>query len=308
LSSWEKRRLPFVAAAAGMFVPAAIFLFITRSEPQLQTGWAIPAATDIAFAMGVLALLGKRVPTSLKLFLLTVAIVDDMGAVAIIALVYTPAINSVWLLLALAILGSMSLMNMAGVRRLWPFILLAVFLWYAILMSGVHATIAGVLAALTIPVIITPAAPDAADSPLHRLEHAIHPWSAYLIIPLFGLANAGVYLEETGPDILISPLPLGVILGLFLGKQIGIFSAVWIAVKTGFARPPSRASWLQIYGISAMCGIGFTMSLFISEQAFPGRGTLVIIAHEEAKIGIIIGSALSGLMGYIVLHFASSKK
>jgi Na+:H+ antiporter, NhaA family len=308
LSSWEKRRLPFIAAAAGMLAPAAIFLIVAGHDIVLQKGWAIPAATDIAFSLGVLALLGKRVPTSLKLFLLTVAIVDDMGAVAIIALVYTPAINSVWLLVSGAILGAMYLLNITGTKRLSPFLLLFALLWYAILLSGVHATIAGVLAALTIPVIITPAAPDASESPLHRLEHAIHPWSAYAIIPLFGFANAGVDLTHAGFETLAAPLPLGIMLGLFLGKQIGIFSAVWIAAKTGFAKPPAGTSWLQIYGIATICGIGFTMSLFIGELAFPGHASAALLAREQAKIGIISGSILSGLLGYAILRLASRRR
>jgi Na+:H+ antiporter, NhaA family len=304
LAGWERRRLPFLAAGMGMLMPAAIFLFVTRGNPVLQDGWAIPAATDIAFSIGVLALLGKRAPTSLKLFLLTVAIVDDMGAVAIIALFYTAEIKSVWLLVAGAIWGAMYLMNSAGVRRIAPFGLMAIGLWFAMLMSGIHATIAGVMAALTIPVIVTRAAPDAADSPLHRMEHAIHPWSAYVIIPLFGFANAGVDLGNVSLATLASPLPLGIALGLVLGKQIGIFGAVWIAVKTGFAKPPANASWPQIYGVSALCGIGFTMSLFIGELAFPGATRAATEAREHAKIGIISGSLFSALIGYLVLRTA----
>lgn len=304
LSTWDKRRLPIVAAAAGMFVPAAVYLLITSGEPALQNGWAIPAATDIAFALGVLALLGRRAPTSLKLFLLTVAIVDDMGAVAIIAVAYTVGLKTTWLLAAAAVMAVMYVLNMKKVYSLWPYILLAIILWYTVLMSGVHATIAGVLAAMMVPIIITPGAPDAVNSPLHRMEHAIHPWSAYLIIPIFGFANAGVAIDSQIVSLLLDPLPLGVAAGLFLGKQLGIFTAIWVAVKSGFASKPRGATWLQIYGVGMLCGIGFTMSLFIGELAFPGSDAMAQLYREEAKVGILMGSLLSAIVGYTLLRFA----
>ena len=304
LSTWDKRRLPIVAAAAGMAVPAMVYLGIAGGDPALQNGWAIPAATDIAFAIGVLALLGKRAPTSLKLFLLTVAIVDDMGAVAIIAVAYTVGLKTSWLLAAAGVMMVMHLLNKAKVYALWPYVLLAIILWYAVLMSGVHATIAGVLAAMMVPIIITPNAPDAVNSPLHRLEHIIHPWSAYLIIPIFGFANAGVALDGEVGSLLLEPLPLGVAAGLFLGKQLGIFAAIWVAVKSGFASKPRGATWLQIYGVGLLCGIGFTMSLFIGELAFPGSSELAQLYREEAKVGILMGSILSALVGYCILRFA----
>lgn len=300
LSTWDRRRLPIIAAAAGMLVPAMIFLGVTGGDPRLANGWAIPAATDIAFAIGVLALLGSRAPMSLKLFLTTVAIADDMGAVAIIALAYTSGIKGVALLAAAAILGLMYGLNRGGVKSLPVYMLCFAALWYAVLISGVHATIAGVLAALTIPIRATPGAPDAADSPLHRLEHALHPWSAYLIVPLFGFANAGVRLEGIGLDQLLAPLPLGIAAGLILGKQIGIFSSVWLCVRLGLAGHFRGATWLQVYGVSLLCGIGFTMSLFIGALAFPGHPDLV----EEAKIGTMMGSLLSAFAGYAVLRFA----
>lgn len=300
LNTWDRRRLPVVAAAAGMVVPALVYLFIVKDVPLLYNGWAIPAATDIAFAIGVLALLGPRAPTSLKLFLVTVAIVDDMGAVAIIALVYTAEINGAALLASAAILAIMYTMNRNGVLKLWPYMIGSGLLWYAVLMSGVHATIAGVLAAMTIPIIITPTSPDAKNSPLHRLEHAIAPWSAFLIVPVFGFANAGVSLSGLGMEQIFAPLPLGIAAGLFLGKQVGIFAAVWIAVKTGFAGRLGGASWLQVYGVAMLCGIGFTMSLFIGALAFPGNTLLI----EEAKIGVLGGSLLSAIVGYCVLRFA----
>jgi len=301
LSSWPQRRLPMIAAVAGMVVPALFYLVIAGSDPQLVRGWAIPAATDIAFALGVLALLEKRAPTSLKLLLTTIAIVDDIGAVAIIAFFYTAAINGEALGAAALIFCMMMVLNRMGVRSLTVFLALAVALWYAVLLSGVHATMAGVLAALTIPIRKTPGAPDAIDSPLHRLEHALHPWSAFLIVPLFGFANAGVSLRGMGIGALLSPLPLGVAMGLFLGKQVGIFAGIRLAVKAGVASIPRGASWLQIYGMALLCGIGFTMSLFIGGLAFVGQNLLI----EEAKIGILGGSLLSAIAGFLVLRFAS---
>ena len=304
LSTWEKRRLPVIAAAAGMIVPAAIYLAIATDEPALRAGWAIPAATDIAFAIGVLALLGKRAPTSLKLFLTTVAIVDDMGAVAIIAFAYTASINSLALGAAALIFGTMYVCNRSGVRSLPVYLILAALLWYAVLLSGVHATIAGVLAATQIPIVRTPGAPDSAISPLHKLEHALHPWVAYAIVPLFGFANAGVALGGVTLEQVLGPLPLGIAAGLFFGKQIGIFACVWLAVRFRIAAKLSGASWLQIYGVAMLCGIGFTMSLFIGGLAFPGREDLV----DHVKIGVLMGSIASALAGYLVLRLAPLRK
>ncbi len=300
LASWDRRRLPFIAAAAGMAVPAALYMAFAGGETGLAQGWAIPAATDIAFAMGVLALLGKRAPTSLKLFLVTVAIVDDMGAVAIIALFYTAKINLVALAAAAAILCVMFGMSRMRVRSLPLYLLMFVLLWYAMLLSGVHATIAGVLAAMAIPFDSTPGAPDSETSPLHRLEHGLHPWVAFAIVPLFGFANAGVDVGGLTADQLFAPLPLGIAAGLFVGKQVGIFGSVWLAVKLGIAGKLRGATWLQVYGVAMLCGIGFTMSLFIGGLAFPGDALLV----EEAKIGILMGSLAAALVGYAVLRFA----
>lgn len=304
LNTWDRRRLPVLAAAAGMVVPALIYLFIVKDTPDLYNGWAIPAATDIAFAIGVLALLGSRAPASLKLFLVTVAIVDDMGAVAIIALVYTAEINGAALLASAVILAIMYTLNRNGVLKLWPYIILSIILWYAVLMSGVHATIAGVLAALCIPIVVTPTSPDAENSPLHIMEHGIAPWSAFLIVPVFGFANAGVSLEGLGMDQIFAPLPLGIAAGLFFGKQIGIFASVWLAVRTGFAGRLGGATWLQVYGVATLCGIGFTMSLFIGALAFPGN----ILLIEEAKIGVLMGSFLSAVVGFCILRFAPQPK
>lgn len=303
LSTWADRTLPMVAAAAGMIVPAAIYLAVAGGDLTLQRGWAIPAATDIAFAIGVLALLGSRAPASLKLFLTTVAIVDDMGAVAIIALFYTAELNMIALIAAGGIWVAMMLLNRFRVNALWPYLILAALLWYATLLSGVHATIAGVMAAFAIPFRRTLAAPDAEDSALHRLEHALVKPVAFLIVPIFGFANAGVSLAGISFAALAAPLPLGIAMGLFLGKQLGIFTSVWIAVKLGIAARPAHASWLQVYGVALLCGIGFTMSLFIGGLAFTGPDQA-----DDVKIGVLMGSLLSAILGYLVLRFAAPQK
>jgi NhaA family Na+:H+ antiporter len=300
LSTWDRRRLPVIAALAGMALPAAFYLLVAGGSAELRAGWAIPAATDIAFAIGVLALLGSRAPTSLKLFLTTVAIADDLGAVAIIAIAYTAKIDTLALGVAAGILVVMYAMGKSGVKPLAPYLIGAGALWYAVLLSGVHATVAGVLAAATIPIVVTPAAPDSPDSPLHRLEHALVPWVAFLIVPLFGFANAGVSLAGMGVAQLTAPLPLGIAAGLFLGKQLGIFGAVWLSVRLGFARKLRGATWIQIYAVSVLCGIGFTMSLFIGALAFPDDPARV----EEAKLGILAGSFLSAIAGWLLLRFA----
>ncbi|MBO9621951.1 MAG: Na+/H+ antiporter NhaA [Sphingomonas sp.] len=304
LASWRHRRLPVIAAAAGMAVPALFYLGVTHATPGLADGWAIPAATDIAFAIGVMALLGKRVPTSLKLFLTTVAIVDDMGSVAIIALAYTDRIDTLALGMAALVLLAMHVLGRSGVTRLSVYLALAALLWLFVFRSGVHATIAGVAAAMMIPIRRTPGAPDARDSPLHRLEHALHPWSAFLIVPLFGFANAGLPLAGLTAATLLEPLPLGVALGLFLGKQIGVFAAMWIAHRTGFACRPAWASWPQVHGMAILAGIGFTMSLFIGGLAFPGDEALI----AKVKVGVLAGSILSALAGYAVLRFAPPRR
>jgi len=302
LRDWDSRRLPLIAAVAGMILPAILYLGIAGAG-ELARGWAIPAATDIAFAIGVLALLGRRAPTSLKLFLTSVSIADDLGAVAIIAVAYTARLDWAALGAAALIAGTMYAMGRGGVTRLWPFLIGAILLWYAVLASGVHATVAGVIAAATIPPRVTPGAPDAEDSPLHRLEHALAPWVAFLIIPVFGFANAGVSLAGLGLGALLAPLPLAVAGGLFLGKQAGIFGAVRLAVALRIAARPAGASWLQIYGVALLCGIGFTMSLFIGALAFPERPALA----EEAKVGILAGSFLSALAGYLILRLAPAR-
>ena len=303
LASAQRRRLPFIAAAAGMAVPALVYLLIAGHETSLQSGWAIPAATDIAFAMGVLALLGSKVPSSLKLLLTTVAIVDDMGAVAIIAVAYTASIQVIPLMLAGVTIVVLYVLNQRGVTKLWPYLVGFGFMWLFVLMSGVHATIAGVITALLIPFKPSPGTPDHVESPLHRLEHALHPISAYLVVPLFGFANAGVALGGTSLATLTEPLVLGIAAGLFLGKQVGIFGAVWGASKLGIASPPRGVSWMQVYGLSLVAGIGFTMSLFIGGLAFSNPEMT-----DAVKIGVLSGSILSALGGVLVLTLASGKR
>ena len=299
LASPARRRLPVVAAAAGMALPALVYLGIAGSEPILRAGWAIPAATDIAFALGVLALVGKRAPPSLRLFLLTVAIVDDLGAVVIIALFYTAQLKLGWLAVAAVFLGGLIALNRFGVRRASPYALLALGLWYAVLHSGVHATVAGVLAALTVPIKLD----RQGSSLLLRMEHAMAPLSAYLVVPLFGLANAGVSVSGLSFTDVAAPLPLGIALGLFAGKQIGILGSIFAVQKLGLARAPAGASWVQLWGMALLCGIGFTMSLFITQLGFPGQPELV----DEAKLGILLGSLISALAGYALLRLAPAR-
>jgi NhaA family Na+:H+ antiporter len=301
LADWSDRILPLIAAAMGMAVPALIYLLIAHGSPGLARGWGIPAATDIAFAIAVLALLGSRVPTSLKLLLTTIAIADDMGAVAIIALAYSAKINLLALAAAAVVLLLMLGVNRRGEQRLWIYVILAIALWFAVLLSGVHPTIAGVFAALAIPVTRSAGTPDDEHSPLHRLEHGLQPWVAYAIVPLFGFANAGVTISGLGAGEIFGPLPLAIAAGLFLGKQIGIFAGLGLTVALGIGSRPRGASWLQLYGMAMLCGIGFTMSLFIGGLAF--RDPLL---DDAVKIGVLAGSLLSALSGYLLLRFAPS--
>jgi len=299
LSSPARRRLPVLAAAAGMAAPALIYLAVAGTGMPLQRGWAIPAATDIAFAMGVIGLLGTRVPASLRLFLLTVAIVDDLGAVAIIALFYTASIKMTWLVAALLVLGVMIAVGRRNSQSYALTLGLAVVLWFCVLNSGVHATVAGVAAAFTVPIRLGPGG----DSMLLRLEHALVPWNGYLIVPLFGFANAGVAIAGIGMAGLAEPLPLAIGAGLFLGKQAGIFGAVFASERLGFAARPEGATWTQVWGVSVLCGIGFTMSLFIGALAFPAHPALV----EEAKLGVLTGSLCSALLGFMILRFLTRR-
>ncbi|WEK48135.1 MAG: Na+/H+ antiporter NhaA [Candidatus Andeanibacterium colombiense] len=294
LADAASRRLPVLAALAGMAAPAALYLLVAGGMPDVAGGWAIPAATDIAFAMGVIGLLGGRVPPALRVFLLTVAIVDDIGAVLVIALFYTASLKLAWLGAALAVFGALVACNRLGVRRPWPFVLGAAVLWLCVLNSGIHATIAGVAAALTVPM---------RGGMLERVEHALVGWTGLLVVPLFGFANAGVSLAGIGADQLLAPLPLAIGAGLVVGKQAGIFGCIALCDRLGIARRPEGASWAQIWGMTVLCGIGFTMSLFIAELAFPLHPELV----EEAKLGILGGSLISALLGFAVLRIGARR-
>jgi NhaA family Na+:H+ antiporter len=301
LATWSRRALPGIAAAGGMAVPALIYVTFNWSDPATLRGWAIPSATDIAFALGVLSLLGDRVPSSLKVFLAALAIIDDLGAVLIIAIFYTGDLSLPDLGLAAAVVAVLVALNRAGVLRLWPYLLLGAVLWVLVLRSGVHATIAGVALAMTIPLQAEPGRPDAMRaSPLHRLEHGLHNWVAFLIVPVFGMANAGLSFAGLTTDALVDHLTLGVALGLVVGKLVGVFGSATLTIRLGLADLPMGAGWLQMVGVSLLCGIGFTMSLFIGLLAFAGDPLL----QDEVKVGILIGSLAAGLAGWGVLRFA----
>ncbi|MCK0547023.1 Na+/H+ antiporter NhaA [Pseudomonas syringae] len=295
LASWSQRALPGFAALGGMVVPALIYVAFNWGRPDNIGGWAIPAATDIAFALGVLSLLGKRVPLSLKIFLSALAILDDLGAVLIIALFYTSDLSIPMLLAALGSIAALVALNRLGVKKLLPYLVLGALLWFFMLQSGIHATLAGVALALCIPL----GKPDEeARSPLLHLEEKLHPWVAFAVVPIFGFANAGVSLSGITADKLVDPVPLGVALGLLVGKQVGIFAMAALAIRAGLARLPDGSNWGQLYGVAALCGIGFTMSLFIGALAFPGTPELV----DEVKVGVLIGSVLSAVLGVVVLR------
>lgn len=297
LASWSRRALPGLAAAGGMIAPALLFLAFTRTDAAAARGWAIPAATDIAFALGVLALLGKRAPVSLKVFLTALAILDDLGAVLIIALFYTADIHGLALGAAAALLLALIGLNRFGVRALWPYLLLGAGLWFATHESGVHATVAGVALALTIPLDRSQGAPEHADSPLHRLEHGLTNWVSFVVAPVFGFANAGVSLAGVGLATLAHPVPLGVMAGLVVGKTVGVFGMTALAVRMRLATLPTEASWTHMFGVSLLCGVGFTMSLFIGMLAYPGSELL----QTETKIGVLVGSTAAALLGAAVL-------
>ena len=296
LSTWSNRALPCIAAAGGVLVPGLLYALINLGHPEALRGWAIPTATDIAFALGVLSLMGSRVPTSLKVFLATLAIVDDLVAVLVIAVFYTAKINLAALGGAAIVVLMLIALNRLKVARLAPYLVLGLALWVLVLLSGIHATIAGVALAMTIPLRPSRGAPDDAESPLHRLEHTLAPWVAFLIVPVFGFANAGVAFIGMTPAILGEPVTLGVALGLAVGKQLGVFVAAALAIRLGVACLPVAASWAQLYGVSLLCGIGFTMSLFIGLLAFPTP-----LVQDEVKIGVLVGSLISALGGALVL-------
>lgn len=296
LSSWPRRILPGSAALGGMAGPALIYLAFNLGATGHPGGWAIPAATDIAFALGVLSLLGSRVPISLRVFLMALAIIDDLGAVVIIALFYTSSLDAAALggavLVTLGLIG----LNRFGVARLLPYVALGALLWLLVLMSGIHATLAGVILAFTIP-LRTPSTP-AAGSPLLTMEHGIQPWVTFLIVPVFGFANAGVSFAGMSLSALLEPVPLGVALGLFVGKQLGVFLTSAAVIALGLATLPAQATWKQMYGLAALCGIGFTMSLFIGLLAFPDSPVL----QDQLKLGVLAGSLVSTLLAVVLLR------
>ncbi|WBV41392.1 Na+/H+ antiporter NhaA [Pseudoroseomonas cervicalis] len=302
LSTWGRRILPGVAAAGGMAAPALVYVAFNAGDPMALRGWAIPAATDIAFALGVLSLLGPRVPVSLKVFLAALAIIDDLGAVIVIALFYTTGLSLPDLAGAAAVLALLYALNRRGVRSLLPYLLLGAVLWVLVLRSGVHATLAGVLLALTIPIRLTPGKPEASDeeSPLHKLEHALHKPVAFIVVPIFGFANAGVSFAGISAAVLLEPLPLGVAAGLVVGKLVGVFGASALMIRSGLAQLPAGASWTQLLGVSLLCGIGFTMSLFIGLLAFADSAAM----QDLVKFGILAGSLVAGVAGYLLLRFS----
>ncbi|MGE5546713.1 MAG: Na+/H+ antiporter NhaA [Solirubrobacterales bacterium] len=291
LSNWGQAALPAIAALGGMIAPALVYAAINRNDPAALAGWAVPTATDIAFALGVLSLLGSRVPPSLKVFLLALAVIDDLGAIVVIALFYTSELSGTALALAALAIAGLAAMNRLGVRRLTPYLAVGLALWACVLQSGVHATLAGVTLGLLIPL----------DD--GRLEHRLHPWVAYAILPLFAFANAGLALGGLHLSALADPVPLGVAAGLLVGKQVGVMTFAAAAIRTGLARLPEGATWAQFYGVAVLTGIGFTMSLFVGMLAFPDGG-----AHGAGvRLGVLAGSLASALLGAAILRAAAGR-
>jgi len=307
LSSPRQASLPAFAAFGGMLVPAALYVVFNRGDSIALKGWAIPTATDIAFALGVLSLLGKRVPTALKAFLLSVAIFDDLGAILVIALFYTANLSVLSLAIAGVLVLGLACLNRFGVTRPAAYFLLGIPLWVAVLKSGVHATLAGVVLAMFIPLKVSEKIPPEPPSKslLRHLEHTLHPWVAFGVLPIFAFANAGVSIGGLSLGDMLHPVPLGIVTGLFLGKQIGILALSWLAVRLGVASAPEGVGWWQIYGTALLCGIGFTMSLFITSLAFE-QGGASFLGLE--RLGILIGSLVSGLLGYVVLKLSLGGK
>jgi NhaA family Na+:H+ antiporter len=295
LSSFDRAALPLVAAVGGIMVPAAVFVMINSGSPTTLDGWAIPAATDIAFALGILALVGSGVPVALKVLLLAIAIIDDLAAIVIIAAFYTEGVSMAALAVGGIGMAALLGLNRAGVTRLAPYVLIGLVMWVAVLKSGVHATLAGVMIALTVPL----KTPEGVPSPLKSAEHGLHPWVAFMVLPVFAFANAGVSFQGMSFGDLLAPLPLGIALGLFVGKQLGVLAFSWAAVKTGVARLPEGASWLQVYGVACLTGVGFTMSLFIGTLAFDDAAQL-----NEVRLGVILGSTLSAVLGFALLKWS----
>jgi NhaA family Na+:H+ antiporter len=297
LSDPARLVIPAIAAVGGMLVPALVYIALNQGDPAALSGWAIPTATDIAFALGVLSLLGKRVPYALKLFLLTLAVIDDLGAIIIIAVFYSGELSTAALVISASALIILFIINRRGVTRIAPYILVGTILWVAVLKSGVHATLAGVVLAFFIPLHD----PASGASPLKYLEHTLHPYVAFAILPLFAFANTGIDFTGMGLSSLMHPVPLGIAAGLLVGKQIGVFGFSWIAIKLRLGKLPEGTGWLDLYGVAALCGIGFTMSLFISGLAAEQIGTGEMV---DNRLGILLGSLLSAAIGYLVLAFS----
>lgn len=300
LNSLKKLALPGFAALGGMLVPALIYIACNWHHAMNLYGWAIPTATDIAFALGVLSLLGSRIPTSLKIFLTALAILDDLGAIIIIAIFYTHDLSFIFLGLAFACILLLFILNFMQIGNITIYLLVGIVLWFCVLKSGVHATLAGVALGMAIPLQDSN---NRQISPLMIIEKALHPWVAFLVLPIFAFFNAGVSFAGVRLETFSEPIPLGIALGLFLGKQCGVFGAAWLAVKTKLAHLPADVDWLWIYGISLVCGIGFTMSLFIGTLAFNDAETAVFV-----RLGVILSSIVSGLVGYMVLLLKSKRQ
>lgn len=301
LKSKETAIFPAIAAVGGMLAPALIYVAFNAGDAEAISGWAIPAATDIAFALGIMALLGKRVPISLKVFLLALAIIDDLGVVVIIALFYTGDLSTMALIVGFVMTGVLFMLNAKEVTKLTPYMIVGAILWFAVLQSGVHATLAGVVIGFAIPL----KGKKGEHSPLKHMEHALHPYVAFGILPLFAFANAGISLEGVSMSGLTSMLPLGIALGLLVGKPLGIFTFSWAAVKLGVAKLPQGVNFIHIFAVSVLCGIGFTMSIFISSLAFANVSPEF---DTYARLGILMGSTTAAIIGYALLHFSLPKK
>lgn len=295
LSSYQQAIFPAIAAIGGMIVPAIVYYFITAQQPHLQAGWAIPMATDIAFAVGIVALLGKRVPLALKVFLLALAIIDDLGAIVIIALFFSSGLDMLSLIIAGSAIVVLIVMNRLKVSALCAYMVVGLVLWAAVLKSGVHATLAGVILGFCIPL-----KGKKGETPLHNFEHILAPWCSFLVLPLFAFANAGVYLGNISLDMMTSALPLGIALGLLIGKPLGVFGFSLLSIKLKIAKLPEGVNLSQIFAISVLCGIGFTMSMFLAGLAFGEQAGDTI--NTLSRLGILLGSCLSAIIGYILLR------
>jgi NhaA family Na+:H+ antiporter len=299
LSKPSQVALPIAGAFGGIALPAAIYAAFTWTDAEALNGWAIPSATDIAFAVALLAALGKRIPAGLRLFLLTLAIVDDLAAIVIIAIFYTADLSTLSLVMAAFCILVLIGLNLVGVCRTGPYLLVGIVLWLCVLKSGVHATLAGVVLAFCLPLAYPAERPD--ERPFLKLAHALHPWVSFLVLPAFAFANSGLSLSGITARMILDPVTLGIVAGLFLGKQIGIFAGAALLIRLGWARLPDGASWLQLYAVGVCGGIGFTMSLFIGTLAFPGDAQAALV-----RLGVLVGSLLSAAMGYALLRLRSS--